>query len=301
MRPLDRLALVFVSCLLFVPCGAGAVEARSGDDAQRKLFDAAGAGEKDRVQALLAEGLDPNFRMSESTPLCIAARRGHTEAVRSLLGGGADVNFANEDRATPLVKAADGGHVEVAKLLLEAHADPNVADRQGRTAMSIAARSGNPGFVRELLRAKAAIAKSSILLDAVSGGNATVVQILAEAGADPNAVDDKGHTPLMRAAAEGKAETIPVLVQHGAKVDAANESPRAYRETALMLAAHHGNPDAARALIDAGADINLRSSDDETALDIAESEGDWRVVEVLEAARARFRTPVTPQRPDSVR
>lgn len=57
------------------------------------------------------------------------------------------------------------------------------------------------------------------------------IAILLTLGADPNAVDAKGNTPLHRAAGVGNSRTARTLLDHGARVDAANHqgaTPLAY-------------------------------------------------------------------------
>lgn len=54
---------------------------------------------------------------------------------------------------------------------------------------------------------------------ALSGSEETV-KLLLDAGADPNAVQAGGFTPLHQAAAAGKAGIIELLLRHGARADA---------------------------------------------------------------------------------
>ncbi len=50
-------------------------------------------------------------------------------------------------------------------------------------------------------------------------GQMEVVRLLIEKGADLNAQDDKGETPLMRAS-QGQAELARLLIEDGAQVNA---------------------------------------------------------------------------------
>ena len=86
--------------------------------------------------------------------------------------------------------------------------------------------------------------------------NAALVEALLKAGADANASRGEGETALMTAARTGNAETVKVLLAHGADPKA-QESWR--HETALMWAGAENHPDVVRALIDAGADVNAKS------------------------------------------
>jgi ankyrin repeat protein len=76
---------------------------------------------------------------------------------------------------------------------------------------------------------------------------------LIKAGADPKAPTSNGTTPLMLAAASGRADAVQLLIGHHVHIDA-TESARG--ETALMFAAASGRIDAMKALIAAGAGVS---------------------------------------------
>ena len=57
-----------------------------------------------------------------TTPLYVAALKGHTDAVKALLGGGANVNLTRNSGITPLYIAAVNGHIEAVKALIAAGA-----------------------------------------------------------------------------------------------------------------------------------------------------------------------------------
>ena len=67
---------------------------------------------------------------NNDTPLNVAAKHGHADIVRLLLGKqGIDVNQANYDEQSPLLSAVKGGHTDVVRLLLEKQGiDVNVMD-----------------------------------------------------------------------------------------------------------------------------------------------------------------------------
>jgi ankyrin repeat protein len=83
-----------------------------------------------------------------------------------------------------------------------------------------------------------------------------MVNALLKAGADVNAAYGEGETPLMTAARSGSVDVVTLLIEGGAKVNAA-ESFRG--ETALMFAAVENHAPIVKALIDAGADVNGRT------------------------------------------
>jgi cytohesin len=89
-----------------------------------------------------------------------------------------------------------------------------------------------------------------------------VIRLLLAAGADPNAVDFEGATPLMYAAKVERPEVLRALLAAGADPDAQDAQGR----TALMYAADHCQTESVRLLVQAGADVMLKDSNGYTAL-----------------------------------
>ncbi|MFZ1991197.1 MAG: ankyrin repeat domain-containing protein [Alphaproteobacteria bacterium] len=102
-----------------------------------------------------------------------------------------------------------------------------------------------------LLKQHQSLAKASgtngnqLLHFAVNHDNPRLVTLLLEAGADPDAANDKGATPLTQAAYRGKTQTIEQLLAEGASVDA-----EAYGDggTPLAFALFWGHREAAEKL-----------------------------------------------------
>jgi len=102
-----------------------------------------------------------------------------------------------------------------------------------------------------------------------------MIRLLADAGADVNAADDRGHTPLHLAA---NPDAVRALVEAGADVKARSKDG----STPLHLAA--GEPDRAdvmAALLDAGADAKAVNARGRTALDIAVARGESDKIDLL--------------------
>lgn len=235
--------LRFALLLLLVPFLGAA------GDPLPSVVAAAKAADWERLEGLIRSGADVKEAYGDgATALHWASYHENLDAVTSLLAAGADPGAKTDLGVTPLSPAAQNGNPEVTRLLLEAGADPGATLRSGETLVMTAALSGNP----------------------------EVVRLLLEAGADPNAAGVRGQTALMWAAGEGHTEAVSLLLKHGAEVDAATEVRHQYMKTekaqesnsayhvwvdmgghtALFFAARAGHLEAARALIEAGADVD---------------------------------------------
>jgi ankyrin repeat protein len=173
--------------------------------------------------------------------------------------------LAAQGRATAdlhLVEAARSGDFAAAVALLDRGVDPNVTEADGTTALHWAARNNDAAVVERLVRAGAHVDASNrygmtpIALACQSGG-AAVVDRLLEAGVSPNLTGPYGETALHTCAHAGNLDATKLLLAHGARVDP-GDSWRG--QTPLMWAAAQGHPDVMHALIEAGADVNARST-----------------------------------------
>ena len=102
---------------------------------------------------------------------------------------------------------------------------------------------------------------------AASDGDLETVKRLLQHGADPNAFDDLGWTPLIHAAKRGHLDVVKCLLAAGAKVDARDEARAG--NTALAEVVAECSLEMAKTLIDAGADPRIPGWMQLTALDRA--------------------------------
>jgi ankyrin repeat protein len=107
----------------------------------------------------------------------------------------------------------------------------------------------------------------TLLHEAAAAGSLTTVQLLLRLGADPEARDGGGHTPLYsvgnECSVEGAGQVVRELVQAGAAVNACDGVQRC---TALHMAARRNNVEVAATLLDCGADIEARDRAGDTPL-----------------------------------
>jgi cytochrome c len=94
---------------------------------------------------------------------------------------------------------------------------------------------------------------------AVNRQHLDAAKLLIERGADVSAGTKNGDPPLMAAVARNKLEFIALLLAHGA-----DPNSTAGHETALHVAVKHGCLACVKALVEAGADVNARTSDSTT-------------------------------------
>jgi len=201
------------------------------------------------------------------------------------------------DGTTPLHWAVRANDADAVRRLLRSGANPDAANRYGVTPLSLAATNGSAALIQALLQA-GAHPSGSILMTAARTGNAEVIRMLIARGADANARESSlGETALMWAAAENHPEAVRALIEHGADPNARSEKLAYAKDrfglegvttilprgswTALMYAARQGSLEAARALADSGADLNLTDPDGTTALVLAILNGHFDTAAML--------------------
>jgi uncharacterized protein len=223
----------------------------------------------------------------------VAVKSGNHEAVRQLLGQAVDVNAPEVDGTTALHWSARGNDLETTRLLLRAGAHADRANRYGVTPLSLAALNGNAAVMEALIAAGANPAASvsggqTMLMMAARNGNAEAISVLLAHHVDVNAREEVlGETALIWAASENHADAITLLAKNNADVNARSNPltfPLAkYGDgksarftvlprggwTPLMYAARQGALNAARALVETGADPDLTDPDGTSALVLA--------------------------------
>ncbi len=160
------------------------------------------------------------------TRLADAAQAGNKEAVRALLKEKADVNVAQGDGMTALHWAAKNDDLEMAKLLLAAGANAKATTRLGEiTPLFLAAAAGDAALIDALLKSgadpKAVKANgTTALMMAATSGSADAVKVLLDRGAEINAKETAhGQTALMFAAALNRTAVVKLLTSRGASLE----------------------------------------------------------------------------------
>jgi truncated hemoglobin YjbI len=160
---------------------------------------------------------------------------------RALLNDAALTHVHNRYGRTLLHDAAALGNVRMVELLLRLGADPNVKTAGGHTSLYCVANAGQltggGDVVRVLVRAGAQVDERSdskrctALHMAARRGNTKVAEALIDCGADINAQDKSGDTPLQRAKNCRKSEVALLLVSRGADASLSLPSRRSSGRT----------------------------------------------------------------------
>ena len=180
------------------------------------------------VFTVVAASLGGVFAETSGDPVIEAVQQGDTDALRTLIRQGADVNHAQGDGMTALHWAAQRNDPDAAGILIEAGARLEAGTRIGEhTPLHVASRVGGASVVDVLLESGAEVAVATTsgatpLHLAAREGHLAVARLLLESGADANAEEAEwGQTPLVFAAAWNRVEVIDELLRRGADPDRA--------------------------------------------------------------------------------
>jgi ankyrin repeat protein len=217
------------------------------------------ATDLEKTRLLLGHDAEVNARSSDlRTPLMIAARRpGNGPTVKVLLDRGANPN-PNAHPATessPLIEAATAGDASSLEMLLNHGAQTKDA---GQAALEIAILTRCSKCVSMLAAKDLDKAAYTMALPNVTAlADANTVKMMLEHGADVNAVDPLGRTPLMYAAASDllNLDVVKVLVERGADVNAKDMHKLGGDSglSVLDIAKLHGDTPIVQYLVKAGA------------------------------------------------
>lgn len=153
-----------------------------------------------------------------------------------------------------------------------------------------AVQAGNVAEVRRMLAAGADVnsrdeAGATLLMQAAQAGNLAMVEAVIDAGADVNASDERGWTALVKAVynheqKRGFGDVVRALIEAGANIEVAI----GYGVRPLMLAAGYGETDVVAALLEAGADPLARNDGGYTALMMVKQKNYVDVINLLHEA-----------------
>src|SRR6266702_2549186 len=196
----------------------------------------------DIARLLLVHSMDANAQdKSHSTPLHWAAFCGRLEITQMLLDHGANANMKDDHGETPLHRVSQGEYdsheqgVGITRLLLACGVDVNAQDKNHFTPFLLAALNGRLEIAQVLLdhgaNANAENDGGETPLHLVSRGTydseehrVDITRLLLARSVDANVQDKNHHTPLLWAAFYGRLEIAQMLLEHGTKANTENGS-----------------------------------------------------------------------------
>lgn len=212
--------------------------------------------------------------------LRLANLKGH-DGVLSILLRGANKDALDCDGERPLIWAVMGGHERMMETLVAAGVNVNVRrGADGCAALHLAADEHTvstllrKGAYKDVLDNKG----RTPLMKAAERGHKPVVEALLAAGANFNIRSkEDGFSALHHAARKGDKEIVFALLRSGADVGVVDNNG----DTALMWAAELGHQPVVETLLDAGADASIGNAEGYSAIDRATKEGHAGVLQAI--------------------
>lgn len=181
--------------------------------------------------------LDPSLSSPRVCLLHLAVESDNLAMCSLLLEAGADVNYSSVTLGTPLLRAVIDRQLSIIELLVK---KPGIDVDKGRDSTG-----------------------ASALCNAIAMGDCRVVELLLDAGANPNLMEEcessqrsayDGFQPALHIAADrGGINIVRTLIRRGADVNLV----AGQYQTALTTAVHEHCSDVVQCLVQNGADVNL--------------------------------------------
>ena len=235
-------------------------------------------------------------------PLYLAARYGHLECLRVLLEAGADANAADTLGNTPLIGAIIHKHVECVRALLPV-SNLLQTSNDGENAFHASVHCASEECFELLLPLMEDVDVRTVegvdelgvpvlffyrtTLNLACGcGQMAMARALLKRGANRMALDNAQKSPLHWATAAGALACVILLVGRTKKPLLAPEQVNAKDKdgwTALHLSARSGNEKICGVLLSVGAQLDAKTNDGYTPLQLAQQEhpGNATLLELL--------------------
>ncbi|XP_037903075.1 serine/threonine-protein phosphatase 6 regulatory ankyrin repeat subunit A isoform X2 [Hermetia illucens] len=246
-------------------------------------------------------------KLTDATPLQLAAEGGHADVVKALVRAGASCTDENKSGFTAVHLAAQHGHGQVLDVLKSTNSLRISSKKLGLTPLHVAAYYGQADTVRELLTSVPATVKSEtptgqslvpelgsesgmtpLHLAAYSGNENVVRLLLNSAGVQVEAATtENGYNPLHLACFGGHMSVVGLLLSRSAEL---LQSVDRHGKTGLHIAAMHGHYQMVEILLGQGAEINATDKNGWTPLHCAAKAGHLDVVKLLSESGASPKT-----------
>jgi ankyrin repeat protein len=196
--------------------------------------------------------------ISQYRGIMAAAAKGDAEEIKDLIAKGENPSIRDNHGRTPLHVAVFGGHHEVMRILANAGVDPNALDNDRYDIVTIAA---------------------------VENDIPTLKLSLELGGSAKNVTSRYDGTALIAASHLGHFEVVQILINAGAPLDHINNLGwTALIESIVLGDGGKRHLETLKALVDAGANINIADLRGQTPLSLARTREYAKMVSILEAA-----------------
>jgi ankyrin repeat protein len=257
------------------------------DAAWTRIFSKGLAPDKEEVLRKLFDDTDclekRQFTLLHSLILGIEPGELETELLNSNIQ---QIDAVDSTGRTPLSWASSRGDIANVQKLLQHGANPNITSICGMSPLHYAVRPASYRCITPLLAAGARVDELTNWLQtplhnaAAYKDDPQFLEALVDSGADVNARDRDGNTPLGCAALANHAKSAAFLLTCGANID--SQDFKGW--TALLDAVDTNNHDVAKLLICEGADTALTLKEGDTVLHRAAERGDVETMDILNNA-----------------
>lgn len=242
------------------------------DKWETPLFCACAAGHLDVTRLLLGAGANINARAwKRFRPLHVAVKNGHADVTKELIIAGAGLERETIRSMTPLLVAIKSRQKVCAEILLQSNARITAKDMFDRTALHWAIKVDDRDLCDELVSRGADVNttdkfKKTAVMQAVKSDRPEILEwLFCRPDTDTKSEDKLHRKPVHVAAMKGHCRCLDILLRSGdVSVD---DTDNVYQlMTPLMSASSHGQIEAAKLLLDLGANPNKVNGYNQTAL-----------------------------------
>merc|ERR1719336_3605738 len=213
----------------------------------KKFLEHVMANNVEKVNKMCNKGLDPNFHCQESgeTPLSLISgiRSRPSRMVMALVNGGAILDFRTRDGSTAMHRAVSTNNLETVRTMLELGASPNYRDSKNLTPLYHSViQTTDPAITETLLHDHAMTGAQDLqgwqeVHQVCRSGMVQHLEHLLFYGADMNAHNASGNTPLHVCAVNNQDSCARLLLFRGADKECLNYAG----QTAYQVAVIAGN------------------------------------------------------------